>query len=186
MILINNFLHRTKLADIIGRWIEDRPQPGDVHILKELVNHNCFMAKFILDDVASYLFNEMSGPPVQSLGTIRKGELKDFLVRNPPYRNERIDAMLAHYQKYPQDYYRETPFDGRIYYKPAGERDIFLGSIRRKRFRRIAEKSARRIIDRVFAQIKGEATTLAKERAQRLGMPILKLQTADAKRIEAC
>ncbi|MBN1947795.1 MAG: hypothetical protein JW797_19165 [Bradymonadales bacterium] len=184
MIVINNFLHRKQLADIIGRWFVDRPQPTDVLNLKELVNCNCYLAKYILGDVAGYLFNETHGPPVESFCATTKGQLKDFLVANPSYTNERITAMLQHYQKYPQDYYRETPFDGRVYYKPGPERQIYLGCTRRKRFRRIAEKASRKIIDLVFSRIKDEAETLARERAIRMGVEIQKLQTPMQQRIE--
>jgi len=184
MIRLNSFLHRDTLADITGRWLCDRLEPGDVRTLKELVNYNCLLAPLVLDDVASSIFTEMVGPPVQSFAASTKGALKDFLAAHPPHTSHRIEEMIRRYQKYPQDFYRETPFDGRVYHKTTEDAVRFLGSTRRKRFKRIAEKSARRIIDYVFAQIKEEAETLAHERALQLGVPMDRLITPVSKQEE--
>ena len=184
MIRLNSFLHRERLADITGRWLVNRLEPGDVRTLKELVNYNCLLAPLVLDDVASYAFGGLVGPPVESFAASTKGALKDFLAAHPPHTNHRIEEMIRRYQKYPQDFYRETPFDGRVYFKTTDATTQYLGSTRRKRFRRIAEKSARRIIDYVFAQIKVEAETLAHERALQLGVPMDRLITPVSKQEE--
>jgi hypothetical protein len=120
MIRLNSFLHRHTLADITGRWLCDRLEPGDVRTLKELVNYNCLLAPLVLDDVASSIFTEMVGLPVQSFAASTKGALKDFLVAHPPHTSHRIEEMIRRYQKYPQDFYRETPFDGRVYHQSTG------------------------------------------------------------------
>jgi hypothetical protein len=86
--------------------------------------------------------------------------------------------MIRRYQKYPQDFYRETPFDGRVYFHRTPDGTVrFCGSTRRKRFKRIAEKSSRRVIDFVFGQIRDEAEQLARERAVALGVPMDRLVT---------
>jgi hypothetical protein len=184
MIRLNSFLHRHTLADITGRWLCDRLEPGDVRTLKELVNYNCLLAPLVLDDVASSIFTEMVGLPVQSFAASTKGALKDFLVAHPPHTSHRIEEMIRRYQKYPQDFYRETPFDGRVYHQSTGDAVQYLGSTRRKRFKRIAEKSARRIIDYVFQEIKEEAETLAHERALQLGVPMDRMITPVSKQEE--
>lgn len=184
MIRLNSFLHCQQLADIIGRWMMDQLAPEDVRVLKELVNFNCYVAPYVLDDVASYIFLGMAGPPVESFVASTKGRLKDFMVEHPPYRNGRIDQLIAQYRKYPQDFYRETPFDARIYHHTTDDGVQYLGATRRKRFRRIAEKSARRIIDHVYHRIKEEAETLARERASQLSVPIHQLITPADQQVE--
>ncbi len=177
MIRFNSFLHRIALADIIRRWMVDRLEPNDVRSLKELINFNCHIAKYLADDIASYIFGELAPAPVASFGVRTKGVLKDFMVDNPRYSNPRIEQLVRQYRKYPQDFYRQTPFDAIVYFTQVDSQVRLLGSTRRKRFRRVAEKSARRIIDFVFGQIKDEAQALARERAGRMGVPIDRLIT---------
>ncbi len=107
-----------------------------------------------------------------------KGELKDALVSDPPYRNERIDELILDYHRNPGRFYRETPFHGTLYFRRLNGGAKYVGSTRIKRVRRLAEKSARRIIDRIFATIQRHADILADERAWRLGIPRENLLTA--------
>ncbi len=183
MIWLNSFLQRAKLAEIVNRWMVDRLEPTDVGTLKRLVNYNCYLARFVLHDVASYLCEAMAGTRVESRHAYTKGMLKDFLVERPAYTNERIDRMIARYRRYPQDFYRETPFDGRIYVTRDAQGERYLGSTRRKRFKRIAEKASRRVIDHVFEHVKEEAEALAQQRAERLGVPIHKLITPEQQQL---
>lgn len=138
----------------------------------------------VLDEVATDLFQRMAPAGVESLPLGRKGILKDFLVDHPLHTNARIGEMMARYRKYPQDFYRETPIDGRLYFTRNDDIVRTLGTTRRKRFKRIAEKCSRRIIDYVFERIKGEAELLAKERAMRLGVPLGRLNTPIEKQKE--
>ena len=184
MILLNSFVHRYVLASIIGRWLVDRPALHDARTLKKLINYNSYLSGLILDEVATDLFSEFVGSPIHAFTALTKGGLKDYIVKNPPYHNEPIDTMLAHYDRFPQDYYRETPYNGRVYHKTLDGADRYIGSARMKRYRRIAEKSSRRLIDFIFQQIKGEAEILAQERAVRLGIPFRQLVTPRDLQIE--
>ncbi len=184
MIRFNSFLHRLELADIIGRWMVDQLQPTDVRQLKELISFNGHLSRLVLDEVATGVFGQLLGHEVKSLPVSRKGVLKDFLADHPPYTNPRIRQMVSRYRKYPQDFYRETPFDGRIYFDPNGGKHRIIGSTRRKRFKRIAEKSSRRILDHIFKRIKDEANRLAQKRAEQLGVPLDRLVTPEHKQVE--
>jgi len=101
-------------------------------------------------------------------------------VADPPCRNERIDELIRDYRQNPGRFYRETPFHGTLYFGSRDGRTECLGSSRIKRVRRLAEKTARRIIDRIFATIKRHADTLADERARQMGIPREQLVTAPA------
>ncbi|MBW2458984.1 MAG: hypothetical protein JRI68_31080 [Deltaproteobacteria bacterium] len=184
MIRFNSFLHRLELADIIGRWMVDQLQPTDVRQLKELISFNGHLSRIVLDEVATGVFGQLLGREVESLPVSRKGVLKDFLADHPPYTNPRIRQMVTRYRRYPQDFYRETPFDGRVYFDPNGGQRRIVGSTRRKRFKRIAEKSSRRIVDHIFKRIKDEANLLAQERAEQLGVPLDRLVTPEHLQVE--
>ena len=60
---------------------------------------------------------------------------------------------------------------------PQNGSDLYVGSNRIKRVRRLAEKSARRIIDRIFEVIKLHAEALADNRARALGIQRTELLT---------
>ncbi len=180
MLYLESFLHRVQFAEIVSRWVVNQPQPGDVRDLKEIVNFNSYIARIWADELATGLFEDLYGSRPHSSSCKTKGELKDFIVSSQPrYENERIRFLFEHYRDYPEDFYGDTPFDGRMYYLPAkpGGRPLFVGSSRLKRFRRIAEKGSRRIVDYLFERIRANADALAEERAQRLGIPKNELVT---------
>jgi hypothetical protein len=184
MIRLTSMLHSDALRDVLERWILGRFDVADCAALKRLVNLNAYLVRRYLDTFATELLGASIQRPVQSFLVDRKGQLKDFICRQSPVISSRIDAMVAHYRRFPEDYYRETPFEGRVYYVGEGERATYVLSSRSKRQRRIAEKSARRIVDWIFAEIKRRADELATERASQLGIPKDRLITPVEQQIE--
>jgi hypothetical protein len=149
----------------------DRFQQDDCARLKDIHNFNSYLVSLHLNDICTKLFSSTSAGPVHCHEVGQKASFKDFIVANPPYRTARIDEILAHYSRYPQDYYRHAPFHGVVYYSGAANKPEYLGHSRIKRTRRIAEKGSRRVIDFIFQRIKTQADRLAEERAARLGIP---------------
>lgn len=179
MITINNFLHRDTLNDIIRRWMYDEARPSDADLITRLVHFNRLYVSRYLDFFAGRIFRELY-PKISSRTVRIKGELKDALIADPPCRNERVDTLIRDYRLNPGRYYRETPFHGTLYFSGCSRPAVYVGSSRIKRVRRLAEKSARRIIDRLFVQIKKHADDLADQRARLQGIPREMLQTAPA------
>ncbi len=177
MITINSFLHREVLNDIIRRWMYDEARPSDADLIARLVHFNHVYVSCYLDLFAKRIFRELY-PHFFSRTVRLKGDLKDALVADPPCRNERIDKLIQDYRQNPGRFYRETPFHGTLYFTRRNGLAAYIGSSRIKRARRLAEKSARRIIDRIFDKIKIHADTLADERARLLGIPREQLLTA--------
>jgi hypothetical protein len=178
MIKINSFLHRQVLDDIVRRWMYDEAYPADADLITRLVYFNHVYVSRYLAQFAGLIFGELHRKELSFRPVQLKGGLKDALVSAPPYRNERIDELIRDYHRNPGRYYRETPFRGTLCFRRHNGSEECVGSIRIKRVRRLAEKSARRIIDRIFAEIKRHADTLADERALRLGIPRSDLVTA--------
>jgi len=181
MILLNGFLERDRLATIISRCVVsgyDDPESvrADTRELKRIVNLNAYTGCLILDAFAYSLFAALHGQPVISTPVQRKGDLKDFIIHRRSHVSPRVAAMMDRYQRCPEEYYRETPFNGRIYHH--GENDAeFYGWARVKRFRRIAEKTSRYLIDFLFDAVKAKADSLAVERAARIGIEKNQLHT---------
>jgi hypothetical protein len=171
MIRINGFLHREALADIIHRWMYDEARPEDAERIAQLVHFNHVYASRYLEFFARTVFGALHPGGLLLAPVQFKGELKDTLVDAPPYRNERIDELIREYRLNPGRFYRQTPFHGTLYFSRRNGGRECIGSTRIKRVRRLAEKSARRIIDRIFDAIKRHAEGLADERARLLGIP---------------
>ncbi len=168
MILLGSFLHRDEMADLLGRALEDRFSADDARRLKVLVNLNAYAMRTWSDAFATAMFRDLHGQDLPTLQASWKGVLKDLIAENPPIRNARIDELLSKYRQFPEDFYRDTPYDGMIF--TIGNPRRYAGSRRIKRVRRIAEKSARRLIDYMYDQIRQRADELASERARRLGI----------------
>lgn len=181
MLNLQSFVHRAALADVFRRWMVNRPERDDVERLKRIVNFNSYIARIWVDHLVRALLSDLhGGVAIHSFVAKTKGQLKDFLVDNLSYTNGRIEQLVAGYRARPEDYFRETPFDGRVYYASEGGVRPFLASTRVKRFRRIAEKGSRRIIDFLVDRIRRNADVLADERAHRLGIPKAMLLTPEA------
>ncbi len=176
MLSLEGYVHRERLAEIIRRWMVNRPEPGDVRQLKEIVNFNNHIARLWLNRLGTGLLERLHATGVRWVPIRNKGQLKDFVVSHLTYTNERIEAMCSHYRRYPEDYYRETPIDGGMYTSATGQ-PRFLGSDRLKRFRRVAEKGARRMVDFMLDRIRANANALADERARDLGVTRAELTT---------
>ncbi len=177
MISLTSLLHRQDLKDIIFRWMSDKVAPEDCVEVKKIVNFNVHIVNVYLDHFCSDLFNFLAGGEAWTFDVISKGQLKDFILDVTPYENERLDDIRTRYRKYPEDFYRSAPFGGKIYCSGSKEHPTYLGHSRIKRFRRVAEKASRRMIDIIFNRIKKNADVLATQRASELGIPKEQLVT---------
>jgi hypothetical protein len=170
MLLIDGFVHRSGLSEILSRWMVDKPAPGDVMRLKTIVNFNSYVARLWIGWFSRDVLRAFHGVDPVRYAVRLKGQLKDFIVTHPQYTNPRIEEMRERYRRFPEDFYRDTPIDGSIYVNGEGGPARFVGSSRIKRFRRIAEKGSRRIIDFMLGRIRANADVLAEERARSLGI----------------
>lgn len=184
MLYLESFIHRVRFAEIVSRWMVNQPQPDDVRRLKAIVNFNSYIARMWVDEMAKDLLYGLYGKEPLCFPAKTKGRLKDFVARHPLYTNPRIESMIARYNRFPEDFYRESPFDGMVYYTREAGAPVFLGTTRIKRFRRIAEKGSRRIVDFMFERIRGHADDLASERAARLGIAKDQLITPPEQMVE--
>ncbi len=177
MILLTSLLHRESLKDTIFRWMSNNLLEEDCEEVKRIVNFNVHILNLYLDHFCNHLFNFLSGGETWTFEVTSKGQLKDFILEVAPYNNERLDYIRTRYRKYPEDFYRSVPFCGNIYCSGSRDHPAYLGHSRIKRFRRVAEKASRRMVNIIFNQIKKNADALAAERASQLGIPKEQLVT---------
>lgn len=178
MINITSYIHRDQLSHLIRRWMYHQVNPTDAREIVRLVQFNrAYVARY-LGDFARRIFHLHYGGPFSKKQATTKGELKDAIVAYLPYTNPRIAQMTALYNSEPGRFYRETPFRGMLYYAKVPHSAAYIGSTRIKRVRRLAEKGARRIIDRIYGDIKSRAEVLARNRALSMGTHMEALVTS--------
>jgi hypothetical protein len=144
MITINSFLHRTRLHDVIRRWMFEELHAGDTDEILRLVHFNNVYVSRYLEQFATRLFTGLHGSSIRREKVSTKGELRDRICTSLPEHCERCVELAAGYARKPGHYFRETPFHGSLYFHTGTG---YAGSTRIKRIRRLAEKSARRLVD---------------------------------------
>ncbi|MFB1485739.1 MULTISPECIES: hypothetical protein [unclassified Thiocapsa] len=153
MIRITGFIHRDALHDLIGRWMLDRLKPSDPTALLELVHFNSVYVARYLPLLAEGLLQGVHGGRITRRTCFTKGDLKEQLVAYMPGVSERASRLVADYRADPGRFYRETPFRGTLYFADSAGQRRYVGSSRIKRIRRLAEKSARKVVDWLYAEI---------------------------------
>jgi hypothetical protein len=161
MIRITSFIHREALQDLIGRWMLDRLKPSDTMDLMRLVHFNSVYVARYLPILTERVLGAFHGGRLSSRMSLTKGDIKDQLIAHLPDRalsgSERASRLIAAYHADPGLYYRETPFRGMLYFADMDGRAIYVGSNRIKRIRRLAEKSARKVVDWLYEEIKRQS-----------------------------
>ena len=184
MITINSFLHRNDLKDFIRRWMYCDLRTSDADLITRLVHFNNIYLSRYLHIFSESVFHNLHKCELFSKPAYVKSDLKDIIAANPPYHNERINGLIADYHADPGRFYRETPFHATLFFKKSDRGDEYVGSSRKKRVHRMAEKSARRIIDWMFDAIRKRADMLADDRARTRGIPRDQLSTSQAEMID--
>ncbi len=184
MILLTSMLHRDELKNVIFRWMTNKLTKEDCIAIKKIINFNVYAINLYLDGLCDNLFSYLSGGKPWTFEVTSKGQLKDFILKVVPYRSERLEYIRSRYRRFPEDFYLSSPFHGRVYCLGQKESPSYLGHSRIKRFRRIAEKASRRMIEIIFEQVKKRADDLAMERASRLGIPKEHLVTPIEQQVE--
>ncbi len=171
MIHINSYLHRAEFFDLIRRWMYNDLLVSDAGRITRLVHYNNTYISRYLARFSTWVFSALHGPKLRRQPVRTKAELKDAICIDAPTRTARSEQLIRDYRLHPELYYRETPFHGTLFFAQRDGEELYAGSNRMKRVRRLAEKSARRIIDRIFEAIKLHAEALADDRARALGIP---------------
>lgn len=151
--------------------------PSDADLIPRLVVFNNVYVSRYLRIFSEKVFRELYPGELSVRPVFFKGDLKDMIVANSPCHNSRTEELIRNYYSDPGRFYRETPFHATLFFSRQGAIEEYIGSYRIKRVRRLAEKSARKIIDRMFYAIKKRAEALADDRAMRLGIPRHQLVT---------
>jgi hypothetical protein len=184
MITINSYLHRDVLRNIIRRWMYGELHASDADLITRIVQFNNVYVSRYLSHVTETIFKALHQTDLRTKPASLKSDLKDIIVINPPHKNPRIEDLIDHYRMDPGRFYRETPFHATLFFIQRNGLEEYIGSSRVKRVHRLAEKSARRIIDWVFDTIKKHADTLADDRAKRLGISKDQLLTSQEEMFE--
>ena len=166
---LTSFIHRDALFNIAERWFCNCPKPGDCRALTEILISDGFVIKETLSLLAGRLLDMTHQKPSQQKAIRTKGELRDIICGDDREAPPRVAELVSRYRENPDYYYRETPINAVVC---LDAQNHLLGSFRIKRPKRIAEKANRRIAEWIFARVIGRAREMARERAQRSGVPL--------------
>jgi len=172
MIDLTSFLHREHFHNCLARWLADEITPSDPADVKRIVNLNAVVIKRYLCPFANSMIRAVYGLDPHSFPFHDKGAMKDFATNHPATTNARIEEMISRYRARPEDYYRETPVDGRVYHAANGAGPVFLGVARFKRYRRIAEKASAAHLGLRLPAHSRDAEYRASQRAREMNLPL--------------
>ncbi len=130
-----------------------------------LVHFNSVYVARYLPLLTEGLLHRLHGCHLTSRMSLNKGDLKDQLIAHRPAHlrtqstpgSERASRLIAAYHAEPGLFYRETPFRGILYLAVLDGRPTYVGSNRIKRIRRLAEKSARKVVDWLHTETRRQA-----------------------------
>lgn len=172
---LTSFIHRNALFNIAERWFCNRPEPGDVRSLTEILICDGFVINETLAALTSRLLGMTCGRPFYQKNIRSKGELRDIISNDDQNTQTRVVELLRRYRENPDYYYREAPINGVVC---LDKQNHLLGSFRIKRPKRIAEKANRKIANWIFEKVIGRAREMARERAQLSGVPLDRFVTS--------
>jgi len=173
---LSAFTHREKLFDIAKRWLEDKLEPDDAWLMTEIFTYEGFILTPMVRQFLQNFLQELHGTEISTRAVTMKHQVKEAVTRSIPSYGERMEFLVRTYHSRPEEYFPRAPVNGILFF--AGQNDPRLVSMLRiKRARRVAEKVSRRMADMILTHIRKKAETLAKERAERLGIPLEMLLT---------
>ncbi len=173
---ISAFTHREQLFDIAKRWLEDKLEPDDAWLMTEIFTYEGFVSTPMVKQFLMGFLRDLHGREITSRGVTMKHQVKEAVTRNLPFIDDRIEFLVRMYHSRPEEYFPRAPINGLLFF--AGETNPHLVSMLRiKRARRVAEKVSRRMADMILTHIRRKADILARERAERLGVPLEMLLT---------
>jgi hypothetical protein len=180
-VYITSFIHRNALFSIAERWFCNHPDPGDCRRLTGILICDGFVLDETLKDITLRLMSMVHQKPFRQQAIHSKGELRDIICGENRKASFRVMELLDRYRENPDYYYRETPINATVCLDDA---DHLLGSYRIKRPKRIAEKANRRIANWIFSKVTERAKAMARERADRIGVPLDRFITPDDQMVE--
>jgi hypothetical protein len=166
---LTSFIHRNDLFNIAERWFCNCPEPGDVRSLTGILICDGFVIDETLAVLTKRLIDMNGHRPFHQKCIRSKGELRDMICSDDRNAPPRVAELLRRYRENPDYYYREAPINGVVC---LDEHNHLLGSFRIKRPKRIAEKANRKIADWIFEKVTVRAREMARDRAQRSGVPL--------------
>jgi hypothetical protein len=158
------------------RWLCDQLDPGDAERLTKILICDGFVLGETLKDLSRLLLDAIGVHSFETRRVHWKGELREVMCKPFPATNGRMQALFALYSGNPEFFYAETPVNG---FACIGADGQLLAMYRVKRPKRIAEKANRYIANWIFGQVQDRARRMAEMRAEKLGIQLQSLLTAE-------
>lgn len=166
---LTGITQRERLFEIASRWLADRLEPEDGRRVTEI-----FLFESMINPPTAQRFLAKLQAPLrpQSVQLVRmrtKDELRRLLAATSAMATPRAAELFAAWRADPESFFPRTPIDLSVLLREDGSP---FAMVRVKRIRRIAEKTSRRIAERLIDEIRRIARELASRRATREGLSI--------------
>lgn len=174
---LTGLIHRHRLFDIATRWFYNDPHPDDGAKITEIFLFEPLISgpatrRFALDILTEIHSDTFTYEPVRS-----KERIREAVVCGITEIDDRLRHLVHQFHVHPEEFFPRSPVDAVIFRTQQTGR--LVGMSRIKRPRRIAEKAARRMSDRLLGMIRAQAKQLAEDRATNMGISSERLLTSD-------
>jgi len=166
---LTSLIHRNRLFELATRWMADQLDPDDGRFVTEVfIFERAIIAPTVLELLKDIQRVTNSGPIRLQRITI-KDALRDAIQASNQEVGSRARTLFEQYRAHPEEFFPRTPVDMVVATRTDGS---LFGMTRFKSIRRVAEKTSRRMADRLAGDIHFAACSLAEIRARSAGVPL--------------
>jgi hypothetical protein len=169
---ISGLIQRDALLDLGLRWLADELLPGDARFVTQVFVYESLVFTPTALGLVRDINRRIRPGPMNTHRVRSKDEVRLMIMDAYPRPDPRSAYLFERYRQTPEEFFPRTPVDCLVGTRPSGE---LIGFIRIKAIQRIAEKTSRRIADRLAGEIDTVARSLAQTRADMAGVPLSEL-----------
>ncbi len=164
--------HRDQLFEVASRWLADRVDPDDGRLVTEIFIFERIITAPLVRALVADLGSALATGPLWMERVQTKDAVRQALAAAAHSSTPRVRELVERYRRRPEEFFPQTPVFMTLVTRQDG---TLFAMVRRKRLRRIAEKSSRKVANQLASAIEIAARALADRRAARAGVPLSQL-----------
>ncbi len=163
---LSGLTHRDRLFDVAARWLADRLEPGDGHIVTEIFAFERAITAPVVRRFVADLCRTCHKGDLYLERVSNKDQVRAAIVAAATHPSTRVAELIDWYRQLPEEFFPRTPVRMSLVTLSNGR---VTAIVRRKRIRRIADKVSRRIAQQFTGEIIDVARALASSRPRHHG-----------------
>jgi len=158
---LSGLTHRDRLFDVATRWLADRLEPEDGHVLTEIFAFERAITAPVVRRFVGDLCRTCHRGDLYMERISSKDQVRDAIVAAAAHPSSRVAELIDWYRQLPEEFFPRSPVRMSLVTLPNGK---LTAIVRRKRIRRIADKVSRRIAEQLTGEIDAVSRALAASR----------------------